>query len=306
MPQAPFFGDHAQGPEGGRAYWLTTADGVRLRMGLWPKGDKGTVLMLPGRTEYIEKYSRPAAEFGARGYSVAVIDWRGQGLSDRPKPDPMQGHVDNFAQYQQDLATMQAKLTALGISGPFYMACHSMGGCIGLRALMDGVAVKAVAFSAPMWGLKWALPARIISKLACVLGLGQRYVPGYSAATYLAATPFKGNVLTKDAESYAWLQSQARNHPELTLGGPSLRWLDAALRECRTLGRLPSPDLPAICMVGDAEKVVAATAIHARMAHWPKGRLKAIAQAEHELMAEFPQSRRRFYDAATALFAANP
>ncbi|WP_050525899.1 alpha/beta fold hydrolase [Pseudorhodobacter aquimaris] len=306
MPQAPFFDDLAQGPEGGRAYWLTASDGLRLRMCLWPKGEKGTILLLPGRTEYIEKYGRTAAEFGARGYGIAAIDWRGQGLSDRPEPDPMLGDISDFAQYQQDFAAMLAKLSSLGVSGPFYMVCHSMGGCIGLRTLMGGAPIKAVAFSAPMWSLNWALPARILSKLGCVLGLGRRYVPGYSAASYVASTAFEGNVLTKDPETYAWLQSQAHSHPELTLGGPSLNWVDAALRECRALARLPAPDLPAIGMVGDAEKVVSRQAIHARMAQWPNSQLTVIPHAEHDLMAETPENRRQFYDKTTALFDANP
>jgi len=44
---------------------------------------KGTVLLFPGRTEYIEKYGPAAADFLARGFATVVIDWRGQGLADR-------------------------------------------------------------------------------------------------------------------------------------------------------------------------------------------------------------------------------
>ena len=51
---APFYADVADGPPGGRAVWLHAADGVRLRAGLWPlQGARGTVLLLPGRTEYV-------------------------------------------------------------------------------------------------------------------------------------------------------------------------------------------------------------------------------------------------------------
>jgi lysophospholipase len=58
MTDAPLYNDLAQGPEGGRAYWVTTSDAVRLRMAVWPKGEKGTILLFPGRSEYIEKYGR--------------------------------------------------------------------------------------------------------------------------------------------------------------------------------------------------------------------------------------------------------
>jgi len=56
MRPAPFYQDMAEGPENGAAHWLTTADGVQIRMGHWRTGgEKGTILLFPGRTEYIEK-----------------------------------------------------------------------------------------------------------------------------------------------------------------------------------------------------------------------------------------------------------
>ena len=39
----------------------------------------------------------------AMGFAVATLDWRGQGLSDRPLEDPLLGHVENFATYESDL-----------------------------------------------------------------------------------------------------------------------------------------------------------------------------------------------------------
>ena len=39
---------------------------------------KATVIILPGRTEYIEKYNTVIKEFLDRNFSVLCIDWRGQ------------------------------------------------------------------------------------------------------------------------------------------------------------------------------------------------------------------------------------
>lgn len=308
MTNAPLYNDLAQGPEGGAAYWVKTSDGVRIRLAVWPKGEKGTVLLFPGRTEYVEKYGRAAAEFGARGYATVAIDWRGQGLSDRPEPDPMVGHVEDFSNYQNDLSAVLAKLVELDQPGPFFLVAHSMGGCIGLRALTQGLDVKAAVFSAPMWGIRLApglAPvARVVSRTARAIGQGHRYAPGTNAETYVKSFPFFGNVLTRDAETYAWMQDQLAQKPELALGGPGLHWLDEAMRECSDLARMPAPDVPCLCFLGAEEKVVDPAPIHARMAHWPRGRLEIVPNAEHEIMMEVPATRRRFFDLATALFDA--
>ena len=51
MTDAPLFSAVADGPEGGRAFWVQAVDGVRLRLGRWThQGAQGTVLLLPGRT----------------------------------------------------------------------------------------------------------------------------------------------------------------------------------------------------------------------------------------------------------------
>jgi lysophospholipase len=304
------FSDVADAPPGGQAYWLRTSDGVRIRMALWPQGSKGTVLLFPGRTEYIEKYGRTVGEFARRGFATAVVDWRGQGLSDRPDYDAMSGHVDEFVDYQNDVAAVVTRLAALGQPGPFYLVSHSMGGCIALRALYGGLAVKAAAFSAPMWGISFAPGVRPVAtglaKVARGLGQGHRYAPGTGPVTYVATAAFKGNVLTRNAESYDWMKAQITAHPELALGGPSLHWLNAAMQECRALMGLPPPDYPIYCALGRNEKLVDPKPIYARMANWPNGDLDLIDTAEHELMMEVPATQQRFFDKATALFEATP
>ena len=104
MENAPFFEDLAQGPAGGVAHWLTTVDGLRIRVGHWTGSDaKGTILLFPGRTEYIEKYGPAATDFLTRGYATVVIDWRGQGMSDRTSDTYAMGDVVRFTDYQHDV-----------------------------------------------------------------------------------------------------------------------------------------------------------------------------------------------------------
>lgn len=307
-PAAPFYAEVARAPEGAEVCWLKATDGARLRAGFWREGAKGTVLLFPGRTEYVEKYGPAAGEFRARGYAMAAIDWRGQGLADRPLKDRATGHVQRFGDYQKDVAALMALVRAENLPEPYFLVGHSMGGCIGLRAIHDGLPVRAVVFSAPMWGIRISPALRpvawVLTTASRAVGRGHRYAPGTSPVTYVAEAPFKGNMLTRDADMYEFMQTQVRAHPDLALGGPSLHWLNEALWECLDLHRRPSPDLPCLTVLGPAERVVDTRPIHDRMARWPGGRLVLEPEAEHEIMMETPPIRTRFYDLAAGLFDA--
>ena len=308
--QAPFHAGIADGPAGGRAVWLQASDGVRIRAGIWVEGGtKGTVILLPGRTEYVEKYGRSAADLATRGYAMLAVDWRGQGLADRLQDDRMSGHVDDFDAYQRDLDAVFAFAREAGLPEPYYLMAHSMGGCIGLRGLMRGVPVQAAAFTAPMWGIlmaAWMRPLAVaLSTASKYFAFDHRYAPGTGPRTYVLEAPFAGNSLTSDAEMWGYMRDQARAHPELTLGGPSLGWLKAALHECHALSQMPAPALPALVALGSNERIVDTGPIHARMALWPGGKLDLYAGAEHEVLMERPAHRARFFDSACALFAAH-
>ena len=309
MTAAPFLLALADGPPGGRAVWFHASDGVRLRAGFWPGGRKGTVLLLPGRTEYIEKYGRAAGDLARRGYATLAIDFRGQGLADRLLPDAMLGHVGSMMDYQRDMHALLALARQMDVPQPLYFLSHSMGGSIALRALMDAYPVKAVAFSAPMWGIR--LPpgmrpfAPAIGWLGAALGKSQTYAPTTGPTAYVLTAPFAGNVLTSDPAMWDYMKSHLEADPRLSLGGPSLHWLRAALADCAVLARHPAPEIPCYTALGTAERVVAPAPIHARMARWPGATFDIINGAEHEVMMETSATRAQFFNTACALFDAH-
>jgi lysophospholipase len=304
---APYHADLANGPEGGSGRWIKSSDGVRLRVILWPGGERGTVLIMPGRSEQGEKYGPTAAALAAGGFTSLAIDWRGQGLSDRATSDPMLGHVGDFAEYQRDVDAMLVAAKGLGLPEPTYILSHSMGGAIALRALIANPGrFRAAVFSAPMWGIRlaptMAIVARIVTTMAHITGQTKRYAPSTSGVAYLTTTPFAGNVLTQDPDMYAWMRKQVTEVPAFQLGGPSLGWLGAAMRECKALAALPSPNLPVICGLGTAEVVVDPLPVHQRMARWGTGQLDLYPGAAHELPVEVPAVRKRFHQRAVTLF----
>ncbi|MWD27320.1 alpha/beta fold hydrolase [Aquicoccus sp. SCR17] len=307
---APFHGELAEGPDGGEAVWAETSDGVRIRLGCWPREDAaGTVLLFPGRTEYIEKYGRTAADLSARGYAVLAVDWRGQGLAQRLLPDAMKGHVGQFVDYQRDVEAMVDYAEARQLPRPFYLLAHSMGGCIGLRALVKGLPVNAAAFTGPMWGIRLSPSTRpaawALGWTSGLLGRAAAYAPGTKPDSYVMTEPFESNLLTRDREMYEYMRRQIAAVPEFGLGGPTLGWLHAALVETLALSRLPSPDLPCLAFQGSDERIVDTARIRSRMEHWPRGTLRVVPEGEHEVLMDKPVLRNMIADEIAGLFRAH-
>lgn len=310
MKPAPFHAEMAEGPADGAAHWITADDGVRLRAAHYPQGDRGTVLVFSGRTEYCEKYGRAAEDFRRRGYAMATIDWRGQGLSDRTGDEPMIGHVARFGDFQCDVRALLAYVREMDLPQPYYLVAHSMGGAIGLRALYEALPVKAAAFSAPMWGIRIHPAARPMARLIChwgmMLGAGLRQMPFTASKSYVDEAPFEGNLLTSDPDMYAYMRRHTTDVPELALGGPSIAWLYSALREVSDLMRRPAPKVPCVTWLGSDEGIVSVQAVHDRMISWTAGRLEVVEGSRHEIMMELPEIRNAFFDGTTALFADHP
>ncbi|MDO5529355.1 MAG: alpha/beta hydrolase [Paracoccus sp. (in: a-proteobacteria)] len=291
-----------------RAFWLRTEDDLRLRIVLWRADDahRGTVLLFPGRSEYCEKYAPRARWLNAQGLNVLCIDWRGQGLSDRLLADPRPGHIGSFADYGRDVVEMTLASAEMELPQPWHLLAHSMGGTIGLAALLEELPVKTASFSAPMLGIiKGRLPRGAINAVSGLAGrVGGSGTPALGTGgrgTYVLDEGFSHNLLTGDPAEWARFIVEAASWPELTLGGASWGWVHAAIAECTRLAALPAPDLPALIGIGSAEAVVSPAAIRERAAGWPSARLLELEGARHELLMETEERRDAFLSAMIAL-----
>ncbi len=141
-------------PPGAALLSVRTADGLSLRVATWAptaRGVQGTVCLVQGRAEFIEKYFETVAELRGRGFHVVAFDWRGQGGSDRTVEDPHKGHVDDFTEYRLDLAAVEAQVLEGRMPRPFFGLAHSMGGAICLSAAREGWLPSTVWSPSPRW-----------------------------------------------------------------------------------------------------------------------------------------------------------
>ncbi len=116
-------------------------DGYRLRYSRFgcDVGDKGALVIAPGRSEPSYEYAETALDFIRRGYGpVYVVDHRGQGLSPRLLPDPDKSHIEEFSDYVDDfdvfVSAVLADLDRLGAGPdlPLFLTSNSMGGAIAI------------------------------------------------------------------------------------------------------------------------------------------------------------------------------
>ncbi len=294
---------------------LKTPDGVTLRFARWapPPGRKGTVVVLQGRAEYIEKYFETVRDLRSRGFAVATFDWRGQGLSERALEDRAKGHVRSFSEYQTDLRSIMEQVVLPDCPPPIFCLAHSMGGAIAIQACHDGSRwFDRVVLSAPMLALQTTTRlVRLggpIAKVLRLFGRGGGYIPTGTDA--LSGTQeFVGNLCTSDPVRYARNAAVLAEEPKLGLGAPTIAWADSALAVMRELS---APNYageirqPLLLVAAGRDEIASTPAIETFGRHLLAGRHLIIAGARHELLQEQDHYRAQFWAAFDAFVPGTP
>jgi lysophospholipase len=293
--------------------WLA-APGARLRYAGWNASGttaRGTVVVLTGRAEFIEKYATEVVgELLGRGYAVIALDWRGQGLSDRPLPQEHDaGHIDRFETYVADLRLFLDTIVAPLARGPVFALCHSMGGHILLRALAEygSAPFAAAVVASPMTGLqREAFLRSILMLLPDIPTIDHRYLFGTGPFVFLARD-FHSNNVTHDGRRYRWTEAWFKADPRLSLGGPTVGWARQAthsMSACLAPDYLERIDLPLLLMTAGQDQIVNPASHGPVVARLKHAEHVTFADAKHEIMMETDDIRARFW-AAFDGFVAN-
>jgi lysophospholipase len=288
--------------------FFLAAGAARLRAARFAADGPGVCLLLNGQTEFIEKYFEVIDELRAKGFSVVTFDWRGQGGSDRLLPDRRKAHIEDFAEYDQDLDIVIREvvrpLAAAHNTRPVSIA-HSMGGNILLRRLHDVQGeFAAVILSAPMVGIKpRGVPWWLVEKIADRLnrhGPSADFIWGMAKRDQLKL-PFALQIVTSDSKRYARNQALLAADPELRLNGPTWGWLDAALHAIDRLGTpgyAEAIKTPALVIGAGRDRVCDTEAARAFAARMPHAQYVEIAGAQHEILMERDPLRAQWWAAA--------
>ncbi len=289
---------------GGNVVVVERPGGVRLRAASFgAEGPRGVCVFLSGYTEFIEKHLESIVELTARGFRVATLDWRGQGLSDRLLPDRHKGHIDRMETHLEDL---QATLEVLDgfRDGPLTVVGHSMGGHVALRYCLDHrQRVRRAVLIAPMLGIgRPGLPewlARRLVEWLCRTPLVDGYIFG-GAGYGPRRLRFDGNPLTDDRERFDLMHALLAGNPDLVVADPTFAWVRAAIRSIDAVtapGVLEGLPTPTLIALAGREVIVSNRAIEAAAARLPNALLARFMDAKHEILREREPIRAAFWEA---------
>jgi lysophospholipase len=287
---------------------LVTSDGVTLRFARWqpPAGRRGTVCIFQGRGEWIEKYFETVRDLRARGFAVATLDWRGQGLSDRGLSDRHKGFVRDFANYDTDLEVFMREIVLPDCPPPLFAIGHSTGATVLIRAAHRSHRwFDRVVLIAPLIGLAGggdSLAAHVTVRVLRLAGFGSMYVPG-AAAAVMETRPFAGNNLTSDPVRYARNAAVLEAEPQLALGRPTVAWVDAAFRATHAIrerGYATRIRQPMLIVSAGQDLVVSNAAIEEFASSLRTGSHLVVVGAKHELLMEQDRFRSQFWAAFDA------
>ncbi len=223
------------------------ADGLKtfqqgpLRLGQWQleagRGEKGQVVVLPGRGDFLEKYSPLAAFLSAQGYSVTSLDWPGQGASGRLGRHPQAGHIDSYDDY---VVALQVCLEVYELTNkPQVWVAYSMGALVAMQALLEhALQVKGLVLLSPLFGFT-EMPEgvlRILANAACTLGFARRFALG-EGPTDVDTWRVEDSRVSSSPEAFSAFRSFLQHRPNYLIGGSTWGWVRASLDTFEELKR---------------------------------------------------------------------
>jgi lysophospholipase len=285
-------------PDGLVAREVVTKDGIKLRAAQMPgKGGKGTVVVVCGRGDFIERYFETVTDLAVRGYGVAIFDFRDQGGSSRRLKTFYRDRIRRFSEYEADLTAVMNQLVLPDCQPPYFALGHSTGGHVVLRALKRRIWFERAVLTSPLLGLHRGLwpkmLVRVLPTLMTALGLGSMFVPGQPRRP-LGVEDFPGNKLTRDKRRFLRSTEILTREPRLGLGGATFGWVAAALDSLRDLNSLRKPGalrIPVLIIAAERDRIVDPAAARQFAQTSERIAFVSIADARHDLLSEVDEVR---------------
>lgn len=284
--------------------YFTNEDGKKIRYGsAKPQGEsRGTVVLTTGYADFTETYFETIQDFLDRGFTVHMMDWQGQGGSERyydnpriPSPEGPRNNIRDLHQFLHEVVKPDK-------DKPIFLTSHSMGGQMALHYLNEHPGdFDGAMLATPFVDIQKLPPvkgflSRVFMEAACKLGMGHKRM---SRKNIVRRIKKEREVLKTDEPVRMRLhQYFADLNPQLKLGDPSFLWIRNmtrradALRDEKVLKAIDTPVLMAIC---EKDRLVNNDAIRRAAGLLPKGALIEIKDGYHGLWTERQKIRDQWF-----------
>lgn len=288
-------------PPGAECLRVITRDNIKLRaMKAVPLDPLGTVVVIGGRGDFVERYFETMQDLMVRGFAVASVDLRGQGGSQRLSKDIYRGPVRSFADFDEDIRAFMEDVVLAHCPAPYFALGHSTGGHVLLRVLRHGTWFRKAVLVAPLVDVIYGPWPRSVAaalvNVASMLGFGGTFLPGVLKYP-MGRSHFAGNPLTSDECRWNRDSGTLEAAPHLGLGGATFSWLRAARRSMASVARMEKPMAPVLIIASGLDRVVSNDAIRKLARRVPGIALVTIPEARHEILSENDAVRRQFLTA---------
>lgn len=285
--------------------YFTSGEGIAIRYHRWLIAERhpiGTIILLGGRKEFLEKYIETANDLNRMGFNVYSFDWRGQGLSTRMTTDRSKGFIRNYDEYLFDLQVFIDTVMPVDTVPPIYFLAHSMGAHIVLRFLRHHhIGIDGAVLSAPMIDIstepypKWLV--RFLIRLALKFRRWDAVVPG-SRKRSERDWRFEDNPLTSDPARFQVEKKALVKNPDLAVDAVTFAWLSATMTSIDCLnapGFLEAITTPVLIVTAATDRIVSVKAQKEACARLSDCRLAMIPASRHEILMETDVIRAEFW-----------
>lgn len=209
------------------------------------KNTKAALILLPGRGEPIIKYAEVVYDLRDLGFSIYILEHRGQGESGLVEGVKFQ-FVQSYDDYVQDLDTFVRTVVMNKLHSKLFLMGHSMGGAIGtLYAAKYPRVLNGLVLSAPMFDINTQpyskRTAYLLGQFMCSIGMSK-----WAAGRDLA------QVTSSEARSEMSVQV-ADQYSKIEWRKISYRWVLASLQALEAI-KSSSRDLTLPIILLQAQK----------------------------------------------------
>lgn len=268
------------------------------------KQEQGAIVIVPGRGLPMDVFAETIYDLAPHGYTMYILDHRGQGHSGRLVDNFQKQYVESFDDYVDDLNFFVDNIVQKQPHQNLFFLAESMGGAIASLYMKrhQNHPFKACVLAVPMFGINTGFyPESLlygVAQAVSYLGGKESYFFGQGDYQPISA---QASVVTKSEYRYDMMKSVFTTY-NIATGGISFQWFIAAKNAMYELDNF-GLTTPTLILQAQHEQIVRNDSQHKICKQSSNCQLVVINDAYHEVFLERDHVRDQALQQITSFFA---